>query len=99
MNTFSQPVCQIGQAIGTIIRTNLPFQFYHCSTNFSFVIKLDKGLGAILGPYMAPYLMNFRKYLIKSRYVLFYRRHHTFDVKTCFQQNLYVFDIIDIVTS
>jgi hypothetical protein len=25
---------------------------------------------------------------------LFYRRYHTFDVKTCFQQNRYVFDII-----
>jgi hypothetical protein len=38
--------------------------------------------------------MNFRKYLIKSTCVLFYRRHHTFDVKTCFQQNWYVFDVI-----
>jgi hypothetical protein len=38
--------------------------------------------------------MNFRKYLIKSRCVLFYRRHHTFDVKTCFQQNRYVVDVI-----
>ena len=26
--------------------------------------------------------------------VLFYRRHHTFDVKTCFQQIRYVFDVI-----
>jgi hypothetical protein len=25
---------------------------------------------------------------------LSYRRHHTFDVKTCFQQNRYVFDVI-----
>jgi hypothetical protein len=24
----------------------------------------------------------------------YYRRDHTFDVKTCFQQNRYVFDII-----
>ena len=24
----------------------------------------------------------------------YYRRHHTFDVKTCFQQNRYVFDVI-----
>jgi hypothetical protein len=48
---------------------------------------------------MAPYLMNhyLRKYLIKIWCVLFYRRHHTFDVKTCFQQNRYVFD--SIVTS
>ena len=47
-------------------------------------------------PYMAPYLMNhyLRKYLIKIWCVLFYRRHHTFDVKTCFQQNRYVFDVI-----
>ena len=32
---------------------------------------------------MAPYLMNhyLRKYLIKIWCVLFYRRHHTFDVK------------------
>jgi len=43
---------------------------------------------------MAPHLINFRKYLIKSRCVLFYRRHHTFDVKTCFQQNRYVVDVI-----
>ena len=35
-----------------------------------------------------------RKYLIKIGCVLFYRRHHTFDVKTCFQQNRYVFDVI-----
>ena len=45
---------------------------------------------------MAPYLMNhyLRKYLIKIWCVLFYRRHHTFDVKTYFQQNRYVFDVI-----
>jgi hypothetical protein len=43
---------------------------------------------------MASHLMNFRKYLIKIWCVLFYRRHHTFDVKTCFQQNRYVFDVI-----
>jgi hypothetical protein len=45
---------------------------------------------------MAPYLMNhyLRKYLIKMLCVLFYRRHHTFDVNTCFQQNRYVFDVI-----
>ena len=45
---------------------------------------------------MAPYLMNhyLRKYWIKIWCVLFYRRHHTFDVKTCFQQNRYVFDVI-----
>jgi hypothetical protein len=45
---------------------------------------------------MAPYLMNhyLRKYLIKIWCVLFYRRHHTFDVKTCFQQNRHVFDVI-----
>ena len=45
---------------------------------------------------MAPYLMNhyLRKYLIKILCVLFYRRHHTFDVKTYFQQNRYVFDVI-----
>jgi hypothetical protein len=45
---------------------------------------------------MAPYLMNhyLRKYLIKIWCVLFYRRHHTFDVKTCFQQNRYVFNVI-----
>jgi hypothetical protein len=35
-----------------------------------------------------------REYLIKIWCVLFYRRHHTFDVKTCFQQNRYVFDVI-----
>ena len=47
--------------------------------------------------YMAPYLMNHylnRKYFITIWCVLFYRRHHTFDVKTCFQQNRYVFDAI-----
>jgi hypothetical protein len=45
---------------------------------------------------MAPYLMNhyLRKYLIKFWCVLFYRRHQTFDVKTCFQQNWYVCDVI-----
>jgi hypothetical protein len=45
---------------------------------------------------MAPYLMNhyLRKYLIKIWCVLFDRRHHTFDVKACFQQNRYVFDVI-----
>ena len=45
---------------------------------------------------MASYLMNhyLRKYLIKIWCVLYYRRHHTFDVKTCFQQNRYVFDVI-----
>ena len=43
-----------------------------------------------------PYLINhyLRKYLIKILCVLFYRRHHTFDVKTCFQQNRFVFDVI-----
>jgi 4-hydroxybenzoate polyprenyltransferase len=25
---------------------------------------------------------------------MYYRRDHTFDVKTCFQQNRYVFDVI-----
>ena len=35
-----------------------------------------------------------RKYLIKIWCVLFYRRHHTFDVKACFQQNRNVFDVI-----
>ena len=43
---------------------------------------------------MAPYLMNFRKYLINSWWGFFYRQHYTFDVKTCFQQNRYVFDVI-----
>ena len=45
---------------------------------------------------MAPYLMNhyLRKYLIKIWCVLFYRQYHTFDVKTCFQQNRYVFDVV-----
>jgi hypothetical protein len=45
---------------------------------------------------MASYLMNhyLRKYLIKIWCVLFYRRHHTVDVKTYFQQNRYVFDVI-----
>ena len=45
---------------------------------------------------MAPYLMNhyLRTYLIKIWCVLFYRWHHTFDVKTCFQLNRYVFDVI-----
>ena len=45
---------------------------------------------------MAPYLMNhyLRKYLIKIWCVLYYRRHHTFDVEACFQQNRYAFDII-----
>ena len=45
---------------------------------------------------MAPYLMNhyLRNYLIKIWCVLYYRRHHTFDVKTCFHQNWYVFDAI-----
>ena len=27
-------------------------------------------------------------------FFLFYRRHQTFDVKACFQQNRYVFDVI-----
>ena len=45
---------------------------------------------------MPPYLINhyLKKYLIKIWCVLYYRRHHTFDVKTCFQQNRYVFDVI-----
>ena len=45
---------------------------------------------------MTPYLMNhyLRKHLIRIWCVLYYRRHHTFDVKTCFQQNRYVFDVI-----
>jgi hypothetical protein len=45
---------------------------------------------------MAPYLMihYLRKYLIKNWCVLYYRRHHTFDVKACFKQNRYVFDVI-----
>ena len=45
---------------------------------------------------MASYLTNhyLRKYLIKIVCLLFYRRHQTFDVKTCFQQNRYVFDVI-----
>ena len=45
---------------------------------------------------MAPYLMNhyLRTYLIKIWCVLYYRRHHIFDVKACFQQNRYVFDVI-----
>jgi hypothetical protein len=43
---------------------------------------------------MAPYLMHFRKYLINIWWVLFYWRHYTFDVKTCFPQNRYVFDVI-----
>ena len=44
---------------------------------------------------MAPYLMNhyLRKYLIKIWYI-YYRRDHTFDVKTCFQQTRYGFDVI-----
>ena len=43
---------------------------------------------------MAPYLMN--HYLRKYLNVLFYRRHHTFDVKACFQQNRYVFDVMSV---
>ena len=45
---------------------------------------------------MAPYLMNhyLRTYLIKIWCALYYRRDHTFDVKTCFQQNRCVFDVI-----
>ena len=45
---------------------------------------------------MAPYLMNhyLRTYLITILCVLYYRQDHTFDVKTCFQQNRYVFDVI-----
>ena len=45
---------------------------------------------------MTQYLMNhyLRKYLIKIWCVLYYRRHHTFDVKTCLKQNPYVFDVI-----
>ena len=35
-----------------------------------------------------------RTYLIKIWCVLYYRRDHTFDVKTCFQQNRYVFNVI-----
>jgi hypothetical protein len=46
------------------------------------------------GPYMAPYSMNFRKYLINSSCVLFYKLLHTFDIKTCFQQNRYAFDVM-----
>jgi hypothetical protein len=34
------------------------------------------------------------KRLEYSRRFLFYIRYHTFDVKTCFQQNRYVFDVI-----
>jgi hypothetical protein len=50
----------------------------------------------VYNDYMAPYLMNhyLRTYLIKICFVLYYRRDHTFDVKTCFQQNRYVFDVI-----
>ena len=45
---------------------------------------------------MTPYLTNhyLRKYLITIWCVLYYRRHLSFDVKTCFQQNRYVFDVI-----
>ena len=45
---------------------------------------------------MAPYLMNhyLRKYLFKIWCVLYYRRDHTFDVKTCFHQNRCVCDVI-----
>ena len=45
---------------------------------------------------MTPYLINhyLRKYLIKIWCVLYCRKHHTFDVKICFQQNRYVFDVI-----
>ena len=58
--------------------------------------KLTKRTGDYKCHYMASYLMNhyLRKYLINIWYVLLYRRHHTFDVKTCFQQNRYVFDVI-----
>jgi hypothetical protein len=46
--------------------------------------------------YMTPYLMNhyLRKYLITIVCVLYYRRHHIFDVKTCFQQNRYVLYVV-----
>ena len=59
-------------------------------------IETRRKTGDYLVTYMAPYLMNhyLRKYLIKIWCVLFYRRHQTFDVKTCFQQNQYVFDVI-----
>ena len=59
-------------------------------------VNAIKRTGDYLVPYMTPYLMNhfLRKYLIKIWCALFYRRHHTFDVKTCFQPNRYVFDVI-----
>ena len=59
-------------------------------------VNAIKRTGDYLVPYMTPYLMNhfLRKYLIKIWCALFYRRHHTFDVKTCFQQNRYVFDVV-----
>jgi hypothetical protein len=57
---------------------------------------MQSGVNAIKRTYMAPYLMNhyLSKYLITIWCILFHRRHHTFDVKTCFQQNGYVFDVI-----
>jgi hypothetical protein len=41
-----------------------------------------------------PSFFYLRTYLIKIWFVLYYRRDHTFDVKTCLQQNRYVFDVI-----
>jgi hypothetical protein len=57
---------------------------------------MQSGVNAIKRTCMAPYLMNhyLSKYFITIWCILFYRRHHTFDVKTCFQQNRYVFDVI-----
>jgi hypothetical protein len=56
----------------------------------------DKKNLVLLVPYMTPYLMNhyLRKYLITIVCVLYCRRHHIFDVKTCFQQNRYALYVI-----
>ena len=58
-------------------------------------VNAIKRTGDYLVSYIAPYLMNhhLKKYFIKIGCVLFYR-HQTSDVKTCFQQNRYVFDVI-----
>jgi hypothetical protein len=61
--------------------------FFWCTT--AKVLNFFKNRRNVAG--MNHYL---RKHLIKIWCALYYRRHHTFDVKTWFQQNLYVIDVI-----
>jgi hypothetical protein len=54
-----------------------------------------------MGPYMA-LIVPSSSYGIDARlhalsFSMYYRRDHTFDVKTCFQQNRYVFDVMSVI--